>query len=225
MAVRRGVDATPTLPSPAPAWAGSGEVTTRGRWRVITTAPLATIGPRLASPFASPKDRTEEQGSDASSLRIARLCERIIPLGDGTCGRRGLPRSRAHSAANPTGVPRLCRGGSQSLTDPGVYAVGTRTRNGRMSDLTLPLCAWFASPASLNFGVAFKRLRKGPFEGPATVKPPALPEDIYLQHHALPPPCCPVASDHSARHIAQVHARSLRWPGTRSTIKWYWPPS
>jgi hypothetical protein len=105
MAVRRGVDATPTLPSPAPAWAGSGEVTTRGRWRVITTAPLATIGPRLASPFASPKDRTEEQGSDASSLRIARLCERIIPLGDGTCGRRGLPRSRAHSAANPTGVP------------------------------------------------------------------------------------------------------------------------
>jgi hypothetical protein len=76
--------------------------------------------------------------------------------------------------------PRLCRGGSQSLTDPGVYAVGTRTRNGRMSDLTLPLCAWFASPASLNFGVAFKRLRKGPFEGPATVKPPALPEDIYL---------------------------------------------
>ena len=77
--------------------------------------------------------------------------------------------------------PRLCRGGSQSLTDPGVYAVGTRTRNGRMSDLTLPLCAWFASPASLNFGVAFKRLRKGPFEGPATVKPPALPEDIYLR--------------------------------------------
>jgi len=76
--------------------------------------------------------------------------------------------------------PRLCRGGSQSLTDPGVYAVGTRTRNGRMSDLTLPLCAWFASPASLNFGVAFKRLRKGPLEGPATVKPPPLPEDIYL---------------------------------------------
>src|SRR3954464_3832828 len=25
------------------------------------------------------------------------------------------------------------------------------------------------------------RLRKGPFEGPATVKPPALPEDIYCR--------------------------------------------
>ena len=25
------------------------------------------------------------------------------------------------------------------------------------------------------------RLRKGPFEGPATVKPPALPEDVYSQ--------------------------------------------
>ena len=28
--------------------------------------------------------------------------------------------------------------------------------------------------------VAFQRLRSGPFEGPATVKPPALPEATYL---------------------------------------------
>jgi hypothetical protein len=27
---------------------------------------------------------------------------------------------------------------------------------------------------------AFHRLRSGPFEGPATVKPPALPEDTYF---------------------------------------------
>ena len=27
----------------------------------------------------------------------------------------------------------------------------------------------------------FNRLRSGPFEGPAIVKPPALPEDTYLQ--------------------------------------------
>jgi hypothetical protein len=28
---------------------------------------------------------------------------------------------------------------------------------------------------------ALVRLRKGPFEGPATVKPPDLPEDIYYR--------------------------------------------
>jgi hypothetical protein len=39
---------------------------------------------------------------------------------------------------------------------------------------------------------AFNRLRKGPFEGPATVKPPALPEDSYsvsiaaAVHHEVP---------------------------------------
>jgi hypothetical protein len=58
--------------------------------------------------------------------------------------------------------PRLCRGGSQSLTDPEVYPVGTRSRNDRMSDLTLPLCAWFASPASLNFGSCFQAVAKKP---------------------------------------------------------------
>ncbi len=29
--------------------------------------------------------------------------------------------------------------------------------------------------------VAFHRLRLGPFEGPAIVKPPALPEDTYFR--------------------------------------------
>jgi hypothetical protein len=32
---------------------------------------------------------------------------------------------------------------------------------------------------------ASDRLRSGPFEGPATVKPPALPGDIYLQARML----------------------------------------
>ena len=31
------------------------------------------------------------------------------------------------------------------------------------------------------------RLRSGPFEGPAIVKPPALPEDTYFVVHGLPP--------------------------------------
>ena len=32
---------------------------------------------------------------------------------------------------------------------------------------------------------AFHRLRSGPFEGPATVKPPALPEDTYYSQSSL----------------------------------------
>ena len=78
--------------------------------------------------------------------------------------------------------PRLCRGGSKSLTVPGVYAAGTRTRGGRMSGLTSAserMVRSLLNPSRLV--VAFSRLRKGPFEGPATVKPPALPEDSYYR--------------------------------------------
>ena len=88
------------------------------------------------------------------------------------CGAGGRPFERVtpwthHGEPNPTGVPRLCRGGSQSLADPGVYAAGTRTRNGRMSDLTPPLCAWFASPASLNVGSCFQAVAKRKASGSA----------------------------------------------------------
>src|SRR5271157_1719961 len=67
--------------------------------------------------------------------------------------------------------PRLCRGGSQTLRIPGVY---------------LPLLPSFCrsplprEPRAVAVASAFQRLRSGPFEGPATVKPPALPEDTYL---------------------------------------------
>jgi len=66
--------------------------------------------------------------------------------------------------------PRLCRGGSQTLRIPGVY---------------LPLLPSFlpkpvASRArAVAVAFAFHRLRSGPFEGPATVKPPALAENTY----------------------------------------------
>ena len=33
-------------------------------------------------------------------------------------------------------------------------------------------------------GLVFRRLRSGPFEGPATEKPPALPEDDYYSRHS-----------------------------------------
>src|SRR5208337_2581742 len=67
--------------------------------------------------------------------------------------------------------PRLCRGGSQTLRIPGVY---------------LPLLPSFCrsplprEPRAVAVASAFQRLRSGPFEGPATVKPPALPEDTYF---------------------------------------------
>jgi hypothetical protein len=35
---------------------------------------------------------------------------------------------------------------------------------------------------------AFQQLRSGPFEGPATVKPPALPEDTYFLFIKPAPP-------------------------------------
>ena len=71
-------------------------------------------------------------------------------------------------------IPRLCRRGSRSLTDPAVcftiLAIAT-VPSGPLSHEVLV----FASD----------RLRSGPFEGPATVKPPALPGDIYLQARML----------------------------------------
>src|ERR1035437_5711129 len=66
---------------------------------------------------------------------------------------------------------RLCRGGSRTLRIPGVYL-----------PLLLSLCRGplFSNAAAVAVVFVFHRLRSGPFEGPATVKPPALPEDTYL---------------------------------------------
>jgi hypothetical protein len=115
----------------------------------------------------------------SSGLPYSALCSRIaishvpilddLPRASGTVvdsrrseGGDGRPALSRADHLIQREFPRLCRGGSQSLTDPGVYPVGTRTRNGRMSDLTLPLCAWFASPASLNFGSCFQAVAKRP---------------------------------------------------------------
>src|ERR1017187_7176511 len=66
--------------------------------------------------------------------------------------------------------PRLCRGGSKTLRIPGVYL-----------PLLFSFCRspLFGNPTAVAVAFAFHRLRSGPFEGPATVKPPALPEDAY----------------------------------------------
>ena len=63
--------------------------------------------------------------------------------------------------------PRLCRGGWLSLTFPAVCPAPFRPHDPRRL---------IGSAESL----LSNRLRIGPFEGPATAKPPALPEDIYF---------------------------------------------
>ena len=62
--------------------------------------------------------------------------------------------------------PRLCRGGSKSLTVPEV-CFSSPTRH----------LSWPEAYGSFAFDS--NRLRSGPFEGPAIVIPPALPEDTY----------------------------------------------
>jgi hypothetical protein len=51
----------------------------------------------------------------------------------------------------------------------------------RESDLPGPPYASCGNSAA-GAGSVFGRLRSGPFEGPATEKPPALPEDAYLPY-------------------------------------------
>jgi hypothetical protein len=62
-------------------------------------------------------------------------------------------------------IPRLCRGGIRSLTVPEVCFSSYKKLASRGKFVVL--------------GFDFDRLRSGPFEGPATAKPPALPEDAY----------------------------------------------
>ncbi len=86
------------------------------------------------------------------------------------CCDRAIQRMNRRSTQTrndcPRENPRLCRGGCKSLTFPGVSS----SRLGHHSAHRSRQC----SGTLLRHG----RLRKGPFEGPATVKPPALPEDI-----------------------------------------------
>ncbi len=78
-------------------------------------------------------------------------------------------------------IPRLCRGGSLSFTVPGVgKSWGFVVSNGPLTPTPLPL---FPLPGEREEGRRGDRVswrwRSGPFEGPATGKPPALPEDDY----------------------------------------------
>jgi hypothetical protein len=85
-------------------------------------------------------------------------------------------------------IPRLCRGGNHSLTVPGVRA-----------GIVEPFCTMcareFCKPAVphvLPGAGAFDFGRdQPPLRGPRPVKPPALPEDTYLQSdEALPKDSC-----------------------------------
>jgi len=67
-------------------------------------------------------------------------------------------------------IPRLCRGGSRTLRIPGVcFLSNCRAAAVKTAVRGFCFCSCFC----------FGPLRKGPFEGPATVKPPALPVDTY----------------------------------------------
>ena len=118
-------------------------------------------------------------------------------------------------------IPRLCRGGRRSLTFSGVCFA-------RLLDLkktfTCTSTSTFASTSTktvivdvhvlVDVAVDGFGLRSGPFEGPATIKPPALPGDTYYISFAQP-----------ARAEARAHDDlSLQLAQTRSKRK-FKPPS
>ena len=76
-------------------------------------------------------------------------------------------------------IPRLCRGGRKGLTNPGVCP------SSRIVTLAMVARSGRSEPEARRAAAlgtqhpAFVRLPTGPFEGPATGKPPALPEDRY----------------------------------------------
>ena len=96
-------------------------------------------------------------------------------------------------------VPRLCRGGSKSLTDPGVCLCPVfwqqisrrvlRKIEYRIMNVECRISKFEIHNSSFDI-LRFKRLqeyllrmyqmRSGPFEGPKTVKPPALPVDTLM---------------------------------------------
>ena len=85
------------------------------------------------------------------------------------CRKAVIPYARTAAGVPPstTGDPRLCRGGSKSLTAPAV-------------------CLQIQTPGhqrcSLKLVILTLGRGKAPLRGPRPVKPPALPEDTYTQH-------------------------------------------
>jgi len=75
-------------------------------------------------------------------------------------------------------IHRLCRGGSRNLTPPGVCLSSQVVTAHRVASKgrSEPEARGSAVPNMRH--PFFDRLRTGPFEGPATGKPPALPEDL-----------------------------------------------
>jgi RHS repeat-associated protein len=73
-------------------------------------------------------------------------------------------------------IPRLCRGDRRSLTFSEVKKIGSMEKRCSRAEgfFVHDKCIDEKSCENLN-----SRLRKGPFEGPAIVKPPALPGDTY----------------------------------------------
>jgi hypothetical protein len=106
-------------------------------------------------------------------------------------------------------IPRLCRGGSQSLTVPGLCFQPASQRN--LREARSPgfcFCSCFC----------FHRLRSGPFEGPATVKPPALPMDTYSAVKLCV--CVPIATMQTfVDCAAKFDEKTMRFdePATRFT--------
>ena len=74
--------------------------------------------------------------------------------------------------ANEMGVPPALPGRQSNFENSGSYTSRCCLRFCRSP---LP-----REPRAVALAFAFHRLRSGPFEGPATVKPPALPEDTYF---------------------------------------------
>ena len=100
----------------------------------------------------------------------------------------------------------------------------------RIPGVYLPLLLSFCrSPLSsesraIALAFAFHRLRSGPFEGPATVKPPALPEDTYLAWRTFVPKEKSDAAASPGRHstyrfTVSPTTPSLEQPRTRRLFR------
>ena len=116
----------------------------------------------------------------------------------------------------PNGVHRPCRNrksrGAVLSTSEGQWAT-TKFNHGKppalpgdSQSLTVPgVCR----SSSSRFWVLTLRLRSGPFEGPAIVKPPALPEDTYFLEEMGPSHLGCLFSGSSVTGISDSQYRGL----------------
>jgi hypothetical protein len=134
-------------------------------WLHEEPSSVLPYGPPISTMFKADRIAIEKlDGTVVAELSVADQRRAFVGF--------GLPgHNDVFVGANEMGVPRFCRGGSQTLRIPGVY-LRCCLRSCRS-----PLSR---EPHAVAFALAFHRLRSGPFEGPATVKPPALPEDTYF---------------------------------------------